>query len=131
MNDKDKLAHLDDLVIADILSMSESELRSAVSEADVEAIKAGFEKAKTLLGKGKLGRAKAAVASYQGANVVVLRRGTPTADLGSLRREDREFDKKLTLAARNGGADVEADADGIEEDLAELDAWKEEDGKES
>jgi hypothetical protein len=48
-----------------------------------------------------------------------------------LRREDREFDKKLTLAARNGGADVEADADGIEEDLAELDAWKEEDGKES
>jgi Phage terminase large subunit (GpA) len=100
-------------------------------EVPIETIKAGFGKAKTLLGKRKLARAKAAVASYQGANVVVLRRGTPTADLGSLRREDREFDKKLTLAARNGGADVEADAAGIEEDLAELDAWKDEDGKDS
>ena len=51
--------------------------------------------------------------------------------LKAARAQDRSLDQKLTLAARSGGADYEADRPGIEEDLAELDAWdaEEKDGR--
>lgn len=130
MNDKKKLDLLDDMVVVDILSMSEADLRAAVSDSDVEAAKADFERAKALLGKSKLVRAKVAVADYrEGANVVSLRRKDPTADIGLLRREDKDLNRDLTLAARKGNAGMEADAAGIEEDFAELAAWEEEDRK--
>ena len=49
--------------------------------------------------------------------------------LRSARAADPKLDRKLTMAARNEGAGFEADKAGIEKDLAELDAWEEDDGE--
>ena len=57
--------------------------------------------------------------------------GGRRASLGTVRRSDPTFDKKLTLAARNAGADFQADEASIEEDLAELEDWEDEDEKKS
>ena len=130
MDDKDKLAYLDDLVIAEILSMPEDELRSSIGDADIDAVKSDLQKAKRLFGKANLAQAKAELTAYRSEKkVVTLDDVKAAAELRSLRSKDKDFDRKLTMAARNAAGDADADAAGIEEDLAELDALESEGGK--
>jgi hypothetical protein len=133
MNDKKKLAALDELVIAEILATSDAEALAAVSEAEVAEVQARFAAAKIAVGKSRMAKAKAAVAIGR-AQPRSLSAGSArgAASLRTLRANDRAFDQRLTMAARNGGADVEADREGIEEDLAELEAWEDDirDGRE-
>jgi hypothetical protein len=48
-----------------------------------------------------------------------------------LRKSDPTLDKKMTLAARSGTADAEADAASLDQDLAELEAWEAQDRDQS
>lgn len=130
MSDEEKLRQLDDIVIAEILSMPESELREVVSDEHVNAVRADFEKARALTGKARLAQAKSAVVLHRaGAKIPSIADARAAAELRALRQRDQNLDRKLTLAARSGGPEGGADAAGIEEDLAELDAWEAEDQK--
>lgn len=124
MNDKDKLAALDGLVLAEILAMTGDELRQAIADDEVEVFRRAFEAAETAAGKQRLALAKADLAAYRsGAKIVPMPSRGAGSGLSALRRHDAELDRKLTMAARNGKRDVEADAAGVDEDLAELEEW--------
>ena len=123
MSDEKKLTILDDLVLSELLSMSDEELLQLASADEIEATRKRLEAATVQAAKIRLGRARAAIAAD--------RARAPSASLGAVRRSDPTFDKKLTLAARNAGADFKADEASIEEDLAELEDWDEGDEKRS
>jgi hypothetical protein len=104
--------------------------RELVSDDHVNEVRADFEKARALTGKARLAQAKSAVVLHRaGARIPSIADASAAAELRALRQRDQNLDRKLTLAARSGGPNGEADAAGIEEDLAELDAWEAEDQK--
>ena len=130
MSDEKKLRILDDLVLSELLAMSDEELLRLASADEIEATRKRLEAATVQAAKIRLGRARAAIAADRaGAHSASL--GGRRASLGAVRRSDPTFDKKLTLAARNAGADFQADEASIEEDLAELEDWEEGDEKTS
>ena len=128
MDDKGKLARLDDLVIAEILATPDHEIIARADLAEVEVVRAEIAAARTRAGKDRMAKAKVALAlAHARPKVVPLDHARGAAALSAARVSDRDLDRKLTLAARSGGPDYEADRPGIEEDLAELDAWEDED----
>ena len=127
MDDKDKLALLDDLVIAEILATPDDVILAGVSPGQIDALRQEVTTARIRAGKGRMADAKAALAIDRARPVVVsLDQARRATALKSARAQDRTLDQKLTMAARSGGADYEADRPGIEEDLAELEAWDDE-----
>lgn len=127
MGDKDKLALLDDLVIAEILATPDEEVLKGADPAGIAATRARAAAAKRLVGRQRMAEAKAAMAIERARpNVVPLDLTKGAAALRSLRAQDRGLDQKLTLAARSGRDGAEADQGGIEEDLAELAQWNDE-----
>lgn len=128
MDDKDKLALLDDLVLAEILAIPDDEILDGVTPGELEVLRQEVVAASIKAGKGRMADAKASLALARARPAVVsLDQARGAAALKAARTNDRALDRNLTLAARNGGADYEADRPGIEEDLAELDAWDDED----
>ena len=130
MSDEKKLRILDDLVLSELLAMSDEELLRLASADEIEAIRKRLEAATAQAAKIRLGRARAAIAADR-TRAPPAPLGGRRASLGTVRRSDPTFDKKLTLAARNAGADFQADEASIEEDLAELEDWEDEDEKKS
>src|SRR4051794_24540815 len=110
MDEKQKLAQLDDLVVEEILSMSEAELRSAEASRAVDAVRGDLKKAIGLLGKADLARAKAELAAYRAESKVIPFAGKVAGELNALRASDRSLDSKLTMAARNAQGDGQEDS---------------------
>lgn len=132
MNDKEKLSRLDEMVVAEIMAKSDAEILGEVGSDEIAAVRADFERAKLAMAKSRLANAKAAVANARSRPGFAPRSNAQGADaLRSARSRDRGFDQKLTLAARSGQSDYEADKPGIEEDLAELESWKDDHGSNS
>lgn len=128
MDDKDKLALLDDLVIAEILSTPDDVILAGIPPGRIDALRQEVTTARIRAGKGRMADAKAALALDRARPVVVsLDQARGATALKAVRAQDRTLDQKLTMAARSGGGDYEADRPGIEEDLAELEAWDDED----
>jgi hypothetical protein len=130
MSDKERVDRLDHAIIEEILGMSEAEAAALVGEADVAASRKNLAQAKGLVGKLRLARAKADVALHA-AGAATTRPRTEGRRVNMLRKSDPALDKKMTLAARSGTADAEADAASLDEDLAELDAWEAQDRDQS
>lgn len=126
MSSKERLRILDDLVIEEILSLSENEIANKTTDADIALTRVAFEKACTILGKTTLAEAKAALA-------LVAAGAKLTPGLGDgfhtklLRPSNMNQPTKLTMAARNQKADHAKDQAGIDEDVAELAAWASQD----
>ncbi|WP_077145892.1 hypothetical protein [Sphingopyxis sp. KK2] len=124
MEDKKNLDRLHDVVIEEFLAMSPEEVMEFTTQEDLDSVKSNLEDAIAQVGRARLARAKAAAATD-------ARRPRPVGSTGggdalrAARANDADFDKKLTLAARKGGASYEADRVGIEEDLDELRRWHE------
>lgn len=130
MSEKERVDRLDEAIIEEILGLSDSEAAGLVGEDEVTASRRGLLRAKGMVGKLRLARAKTDVALAGAA----MARGGMRADgerVLSLRKSDPLLDKKMTLAARSGSANAEADAASLDEDLAELDAWEAEDRDQS
>ena len=128
MDDKDKLALLDDLVLAEILSTPDDAILAGMAPGRIDALRQEITTARIRTGKGRMADAKASLAIDRARPVVVsLNQARGSTALKAARAQDRTLDQKLTMAARSGGANYEADRTGIEEDLAELDAWDAED----
>jgi hypothetical protein len=130
MNEKHNLSQLDDMIIEEILSMLEEDLRSEVDAGAVAAVRKDLDAASVLLGKADLAKAKAELAAYRSESGVLPFRAKAAVDLKAIRSADRTLDSKLTMAARNANGDQQADSEGIEQDLAELAAWKDRDSEE-
>jgi hypothetical protein len=127
MEDQEKLAKLQDAVVETILSMSPEEVMEDAAADDVASMKANLAAAIGKVGKERLARAKAAaVADARRPRPIGSAKGAEA--LREARANDATFDRKLTMAARTGGPDFEADREGIENDLEELRRWSEEDG---
>jgi hypothetical protein len=128
MDDREKLSRLDDLVLAEILSTPDDVILAGVSPGKIDALRQEITTARIKAGKGRMADAKASLAIDRARPVVVsLDQARGAAALKAARGQDRTLDQKLTMAARSGGSDYEADRPGIEEDLAELEAWDDED----
>ena len=125
MSEKERVDRLDDAVIEDMLGMSAAEAAELVSEAEVAASRQSLAQAKGMVGKLRLARAKTDAALHDaGAGTLGTLGKTDGRRVDQLRKSDPALDKKMTLAARSGKANVEADAASMDEDLAELDAWE-------
>ncbi|RXH35231.1 hypothetical protein XH84_05695 [Bradyrhizobium nanningense] len=132
MSEKERVDRLDEAIIEEILGLSDSEAAGLVGKDDVAASRKDLLRAKGMVGKLRLARAKTDVALHV-AGAATARSGM-RADgqrVLSLRKSDPVLDKKMTLAARSGRANAEADAASLDEDLAELDAWEAEDRDQS
>jgi hypothetical protein len=128
MNDKDRVDRLDKAMVEEILGLSDDEVATFVGKTDMEASRQGLDRAKATVGRLRLARAKTGVALH--AASAKTSRGDGRTDgrrLQTLRSEDPGLDRKMTLAARSGKANAEADAATLDEDLGELDAWEAED----
>ena len=119
MKDKEVLDHLDDDLVSEILGMSPEEAMDGVSPDDIARMTANVSAAAAKVGRARLAQARAAVT----ADAKVVRPLGPRNGAKALhdaRANDAAFDNRLTIAARTGGPDYEADRTGIEEDLEEL-----------
>jgi len=124
MDDKEKLERLQDVVIEEFLAMSPEEVMGFTTPEDLESIKSNLADAIAAAGRARLARARAAAEKDARRPRLVGAAGGADA-LRQARGSDADFDRKLTLAARNGSASYEADQSGIEEDLDELRRWEE------
>ncbi|MCD9824054.1 hypothetical protein [Bradyrhizobium japonicum] len=130
MSEKERVDRLDQGIIEEILGLSDSEATELVGKDDVAASRKNLVQAKGIAGKLRLVRAKTDVALHvAGAATARIGMLTDGQRVLSLRKSDPVLDKKMTLAARSGRANAEADAASLDEDLAELDAWEAEDGE--
>ena len=126
--DAEKLSRLDDVVIETLLADRGTYVADAESTAAVARVRTCIASAKAAVGKRRLEIAKAGVAADRSKPRLVVSDAGARA-LRSARAADPALDRKMTMAARNEDAGFEADEAGIEEDLAELDAWEDGDGK--
>jgi len=120
--DKDRLAilNLEDALVEDLLAMSDNELladsREIGMDVDQEAIHLRQLLERTA-GKARMAAAKAKMTEYR------ARRGSHARSAGARPANDLQ-EARLTLAARNGTDQTEADVKSVAEDLAELAAFE-------
>lgn len=121
---KDDAAKVDaiEAFLADqIINASDEEALAEVSADEIKAARATAERAKLIVGKRKLEAARAQLAASTSASTVVPFDAARTRKrLETLVRGDGEKGERLTLAARGAKGDVDADDEGILEDLNEL-----------
>lgn len=111
-----KLERLADALMEDILATPDAEI---ILETGQEAI----DRARVIFGKAKMETAKAGLESWKeerSKDVVPFDRATARKQFERIRKGDTEFDRKLTMAARNGDAPTDGDIDGLSDDLIDL-----------
>jgi hypothetical protein len=124
VEDKKKLAILDELVIAEILATPGDEILNEFTIEEIAQTRAKIFTVRQAVGRKRMAEAKTALAIERARpNVIPTDRSRGAAALRLLRAQDPKLDQQLTLAARNASTQVEADQYGIEEDLAELESW--------
>jgi hypothetical protein len=120
---KDRLALIDEFMISEILSMSDAEVLSDVSDAEIEEAQRRFEQAKLAAGRQRFEQIKRQIQKERASGTVVsIDHAKARAELMRILAHDSELRGKLTIAARNLDGSVDEDVEGILEDLAELDA---------
>ncbi len=108
MEERERLARLDDLVVEGILEKTDEEALADVADADVDRLAMLFAQAKTADARSRLVRARTAV-----------RQGVPPMPTGTgFQHAERPI--LATLAARGARGGTDADQAGIDDDLAEL-----------
>jgi hypothetical protein len=119
MTDRERLDRLDDDLIEAILAMSPEEAMEGITSEDLAKMRSNVSTAAAKVGRARLARAKeAAVADAKRPRPKDSARSAE--ELRQIRANDAAFNERLTLAARSGGPDYEADRANIEADLEEL-----------
>jgi hypothetical protein len=120
---KERLACIDDFMIEEILAMSDAEVLSEVPDAEIEEAQRRLDEAKLAVGKRRFEAIKKQLENEKVAGgVVSFDKAKARAELRRMIANDSKLAGKLTMAARNLDGDVDDDAEGILEDLAELDS---------
>jgi hypothetical protein len=119
MKEKERLERLDDDFVEAILAMTPEEAMDGIIAEDLASMRSRVSAAAAKVGRTRLARARTAAAAD--ANRPRPSRSAQGAKaLNDIRANDAAFNQRLTLAARNGGADYEEDRASIEADLEEL-----------
>ncbi len=126
MGERKKLDALDELVLDEIIAMSDDDARKMVSDAEIDNSRTMFERACVEAGKKRLARAKSAVLLHRSAGNHGPLFGEAQSR-GSSSKPLRLGEQRVTLAARNELSGNNEDSAGIDEDFAELEAWEAED----
>jgi hypothetical protein len=129
LTDVEKLSMLDDAVIEALLADRADHVPDVEGAAVAAGVRSRIAAAKVVVGKRRLAQARAAMAADRARpRLVVSNPDAGARALRVIRAADPALDRKMTRAARNERTGSEADETGIEEDLAELQAWEHEDG---
>lgn len=126
---REKLARLADAVMQDILETPDVDILAEVNRKDIERARTILFEVKMSAAKKLLTEAKVQHEAWSAARaqtVFSLDRSAARGQFERIRRGDPELHKKMTMAARNGKAPSEADIEGIDEDLADLQRLDEE-----
>ena len=120
--EKDRLAilKLEDALVEDLLAMSDDEVVADSREIGMDVEQEAMHVRQLLertAGKAKMTAAKAEMAEYRA-------RGASHAGSAGARPANDLQEARLTLAARNGTDQTEADIKSVAEDLAELAAFE-------
>jgi hypothetical protein len=120
--EKDRVAilNLEDALVKDLLAMSDNELMADSREIGMDVEREAMHVRQLLertAGKARMATAKAEMAEYRA-------RGASHARSVGARPANDLQEARLTLAARNGTDQTEADIKSVAEDLAELAAFE-------
>jgi hypothetical protein len=118
-----KLAKLANSLMEDIMAMPDAEIIAEIGTDGIARARALFGKAKQELSKQLLIDAKSQFEAWkaiESRDVTPFDRAAARARFEKIRRGDAAFDRKITLAARNGEAPTDADMDGLSADWADL-----------
>jgi hypothetical protein len=135
--DRDAMRRLEDALIDDILNATDEQIAAEAAEdgidleAQASAMRAMFERAVLDSGKTRMAAAKAAAAAHRSTVPRARMPGLQGGAFPGRTANDVGNARKVTMAARNGIEQSERDLKGVEEDLAELKALLEDEGKES
>jgi hypothetical protein len=117
------LENLCDAIIEDILSTPDDQIVAEMSKEEIEGVRAALTRAEQEAGARVLASAKSGIETWK-ANA---RRAVPASERTAVRARfdkfrtgDKEFEKKATLAARNGEKPTDRDLEGLADDYAEL-----------
>jgi hypothetical protein len=115
-NARTKLIRLADALMEDIIATPDVEIIA-------EAGQAAIERARVIFGKAKMAKTRLDLElrkDSQSKGVVPFDRAAARERFDKIRAGDTEFERKMTLAARNGEVPTDADIDGLSDDLADL-----------
>lgn len=135
--DRDAIRRLEDALIDDILNATDGEIAAEAAEEGIDleaqatAMRSMFERARLESGKTRMAAAKAAAAAHRSAAPRGRVPGLQSGAFAGRVANDVDNARKLTMAARNGTEQSDRDLRSVEEDLAELNALLEDEGKES
>lgn len=117
------LDNLYEAIISDALAASDEQIAEQASKEDVKSVRDALARAEQEAGKRALSAARSGLDDWKSNGVVAGRapdREGRRAQFDRFRAGDKEFQKKATLAARNGDKPTERDLDGLADDYAEL-----------
>lgn len=127
--EEEELRRLEEALIEDVLSASDDDILAEAEEDGINPVDNQaemlrlVEAAELNAGKARMAAARAAASAVREAALPsgALRAGVPNA--GQVQAaNDLGASRELTLAARNGGDQSARDQEGVDEDLAELQA---------
>lgn len=118
-----KLAKLADAFMQDILATPDADIVVEVGKDGIEWARAQLLKAKQELSSRLLIKAKKELEDWklsESKQPVFFNRSAARSQFDKIRAGDMEFDRKMTMAARNGQAPTDTDVDGLADDWADL-----------
>jgi hypothetical protein len=118
-----KLAKLADALMQDIMATSDAEITAEVGKDGIERARALFGEVKQEMSRQRLLKAQVELKSWRAAQSkqsISFDRTEARRRFSKIRAGDTEFDRKMTIAARNGEAPTDADIDGLIDDWADL-----------
>lgn len=118
-----KLAKLANSLIQDIMEMSDSEIVAEVGKDGIERARALFGAAKQKTSRQRLLRAQGELEKWRATESERFKSfdlAEARARFSKIRSGDTEFDRKMTIAARNGETPTNVDVDGLVEDWVDL-----------
>jgi hypothetical protein len=122
-DDRIKLLRLAEAVAENLLAMSDEDVLAEVDDEQIAHVQKIVADVAANVSKQALFKAKAEREAWTASrpdNVVSLPRSAARSQFDQLRRNDRELDKRVTLAARKGTAPTDEDIEGLMNDWEDL-----------
>jgi hypothetical protein len=117
-----KLAKLADALMQDIIETPDADIIAEVGEDGIARARTLFAEAKQEVSRQHLLRAKAESGAWKSAQskFISFDRTVARSRFDKIKAGDPDFDRKMTIAARNGEAPTDRDVDGLIDDWGDL-----------
>jgi hypothetical protein len=128
-----KLARLADALMQDIIAAPDEDILAEVDRGAIERARALLIEVRADMLRQQLAKAKTEFSTWSSATSHESSKSDGAyvrEQFDKLRRGDSQFNRKITLAARNGTPPTDNDMQGLVEDWADLQRLDDEDGPE-